>query len=87
MLALRHLRDRGPVLVTQESRRWGGVAKPVLPPSASGIDRARGNPSRSASGQHVVSGRISWEGRHGRCLAKASSARPKGDVGFQDRKS
>lgn len=75
------------VLVTQESRRWGGVAKPVLPPSASGIGRARGDPSGSASRQHVVSGRITWEGCRGRRLAKAPSAGQKGDVGFQDWKS
>ena len=50
------------VLITQESRRWGGVAKPVLPPSASGIGQARGDPSGSASRQHVVSGRITWGG-------------------------
>lgn len=75
------------VLVTQESKRWGGVAKAVLPPSTSGIDRARGKPNSSASGQRMVSGRITWEGCRGRCLAKAPSARQKGDVSFQDWKS
>ena len=75
------------VLITQESRRWGGVAKPVLPPSASGIGQACGDPSGSASRQHVVRGRITREGCIGRRLAKAPSTGQKGDVGFQDWKS
>ena len=57
----------------------GGVT-PVLLPSASGIDWARGNPSVTASGQHVVSGRIRREGCSGRCL----TAEQKGNVDFQD---
>lgn len=45
-----HLRDKWVVLVTQDSRRLGGKATPVLLSSKSGIGRACGKPGITASG-------------------------------------